>query len=148
MRVIIDRYGCTNRGTFGEIRVCDGAEQLFEGFTVEQPWNYNKAFQSCIPSGQYELVPFSSERWGETFAIVGGTVSKYKEPGKLRYACLFHTANLPRNVQGCIGIGRRQGFIDDQWAVLHSKDAVSEFLQTLYPAGDSIPLLINGPRQF
>jgi len=149
MKVILDRFGSTDKGTFGKLFIKDDEHnKVFEAYTVEKIWADNEPFQSCIPSGSYHIESFSSERYGETFCIVGGTVSKHKTEGKKRFACLFHAANLPRNVQGCIGLGQRQGYLDGEWSVSSSKAAVEDFLQILYKAEGNIPFLIRPPVSF
>ena len=73
-------------------------------FTVECPWLDNAPFVSCVPVGRYLLEAHSSSRRGETWALVGETVSHYAS-ALPRYACLLHVANTVEDVVGCIGPG-------------------------------------------
>ena len=75
---------------------------------VEKPWRDNKPFESCIPSGIYVGVPWKSDKFGDVYAIVGGTVGLYKGRAE-RYACLFHVGNYESDVTGCIGLGSSMG---------------------------------------
>ena len=50
--MILTRFTSTDHGTFGKLYVGD---KTF--FTVEKPWLNNTPFKSCIPSGEYKLIP-------------------------------------------------------------------------------------------
>ena len=75
----------------------------FEG--IERPWKNNEDDTSCIPDGDYQLVPHKG-KYGRVWAFVGETVSHYEEPGKARFACLIHNANWADQLEGCLAIGR------------------------------------------
>ena len=127
--VIITRESTSKDGTFSSVSVATPEETLmFSG--VEKPWRDNKPFVSCIPSGQYVGVPWESEKFGNVYAIVGGTVSlnKGKAP---RYACLFHVGNYERDVSGCIALGR--GSAPNM--VTKSRDAIAKFKELI---GDNL----------
>ncbi len=74
-------------------------------WTVERPWKDNAPFYSCVPGGFYSLVPYSSEKYPDTWALLGEHVSVRKQDGVARYTCLFHIANWALDVEGCIGPG-------------------------------------------
>ena len=61
----MDETGCVSDITIGDLKL----------YGMEQPWRNNKSSISCIPDGQYILVPHESGRYGNTRAFVGGTVS-------------------------------------------------------------------------
>jgi hypothetical protein len=74
-------------------------------------WNNNEPFKSCVPVGVYNLYPFSSPRYGHTFAlrneIIGVTPFKTNFSDRTnRYAILLHSANWARQLQGCIAPGK------------------------------------------
>lgn len=78
--------------------------------SLEQPWNDNKPFVSCVPKGEYDLVPWASQRWGDCYVMVNEDLNVYHSrnsagrPDDGRYKCLFvHRGNWVRNFQGCIG---------------------------------------------
>lgn len=94
-------------------------------FGVERPWLDNKPFVSCIPDGTYPMRRFydvhdyrSSKRidteyvW-EICDVMGRTL------------ILFHVANLPRNVAGCVGLG--MGVYSDLSGVVSSRVAIRDF---------------------
>ncbi len=77
-------------------------------YTTERPWLDNEPNVSCVPVGSYRLEPHSSDRYPDTWALVGETVAHYDErPGIPRFTCLLHVANEPIDVEGCIGPGLR-----------------------------------------
>lgn len=92
--------------------------------TVEQPWRGNKRFVSCIPDGEYTVAPWSSPKFGKCLIISGGTVVKTEAEARSeeRYLCLFHTANRPGELQGCIAPGERRAYIPS--TVVKGLDAV------------------------
>jgi len=134
-------------GTFGELEIYNDMEPAFKCFTVERPWLNNQAMISCVPAGDYLLDTHSSTRFGETFALVGETVSHWAKPGIARSTCLIHTANHWQQVNGCIGLGQALGFVDNQWAVLNSKKTVNEFLELLHSVKETHTLTIEWARQ-
>ena len=102
----IYRFFIHKSGTFSELILdVPGLAEIRVGFGVEQPWADNTPFISCIPAGEYDLVPFTRPNGNEVVAFVGGTVSLYKDPNFKRYTCLIHIANWPQNVEGCLGPG-------------------------------------------
>ena len=88
--------------------------------TIEDPWNDNKPFISCILPGFFKCVRYSSKKHPDTFLIKD-------TPG--RDLCLFHVANTIKDVEGCIGVGEEFGLIDGKLAVLGSGRGFAEFLQ-------------------
>ena len=137
--LVLQRYGSTPMGTFGELII--GAVRLY---TVEQPWNNNTPFHSCIPVGEYRLVPHSTTKYPFAWCMVNHDlgVSHQKEPGMQRYACLIHKANYASQLQGCIAPGMRQGVVANQWAVQQSADAVELILDAL-PKDEEHRLIIQ-----
>lgn len=81
--------------------------------SVEQPWNDNTPFESCIPEGTYTVSPRMSPRFGDCFILSGGTVVKEEREAKdgQRYLCLIHSANWADQLQGCIAFGSRRDFM-------------------------------------
>lgn len=110
--------------------------------TVEQPWADNQPFKSCIPTGIYTLKAFNSPKYGQTFVIVGGTLAATEaevrqNPDKKRWACLLHSANRARELQGCIAPGLSLGSIDSEWSVKNSTLAMRQILEDMHD-GDQL----------
>lgn len=103
MQFKMTRYQSTAAGTFSQMTV--GPEVFY---TVEKPWLNNKPFISCLPAGNYKLVPHKSPKYGDVFCIVdeNAGVTIQQESFSKRYACLFHVANYARDVLGCVGVGQ------------------------------------------
>jgi hypothetical protein len=99
--------------------------------TCERAWLDNQPKISCIPSGDYSLVPHLHGEKAPTWALVGETVSHMPEAGKARSAILLHAANWPHELQGCIAPGRFLGAINVELGVSSSQAAMSEILGVL-----------------
>ena len=102
-------------GTFGAL-VMPGKGVLV---TVERPWvptdQSGKAWpfgldrESCIPAGTYHLERAESPKFGrQMWYIVGSGVTLRESPGnpvEWRSGCMFHAANRPSELMGCIAPG-------------------------------------------
>ena len=113
----------------------------FRAFTVERPWLNNKARESCIPDGKYQMKWYNSPKFGQTWALIGDTVSLFPEAGKARAAILFHKANTMDDLLGCIGLGSTLGTVNGKWAVLNSTATVNTFLEKT--KGKNLTLMIT-----
>src|SRR5690606_12463494 len=87
--------------------------------TLEDPWNNNAPFNSCVPSGQYTLVPHSTDAHPNTWALVNPDLNiyHYPSPDKKqadRFACLIHSGNWEDDVEGCILVGMTQTIMPDR----------------------------------
>tara|TARA_R100001594_G_scaffold68050_2_gene102346 strand:- start:1196 stop:1657 length:462 start_codon:yes stop_codon:yes gene_type:complete len=139
MKLLINRYKAVKGGTLSNVDlICPdrGTINTFHG--IECPWKENKAGVSCIPSGKYELVPHSSDRYPDVWAFVGGTVAHYPDSmqeGQTRYACLIHAANYAHQIQGCLALGTGKGETKHDGesipAVWSSRDAISALREEL-----------------
>jgi hypothetical protein len=96
----LTRFAYFPWGTFGELSVAGRFWSI-----VEQPWNNNEPFRSCIPEGSYEAVKHNSPKWGRCFAIVGEGVAINQGEAR-RYAILIHPANWADQLQGCLAPGK------------------------------------------
>lgn len=121
--ITLERFAYTPFGTFGRFVYGN-----FRAFTVERPWVNNTEKVSCIPEGEYQLIPHNSPKFGNTFALSGDTVSEYPDPNKARALVLIHPANDMNDLEGCIGLGDTLGTVNGIWAVLDSQKTVGTFL--------------------
>ena len=115
--LVLTRFCYAPNGTYGEITLEDGQTL----YTVENPWRDNKPGVSCIPEGRYLCGPRKYNRGGYRAVEI-------KEVPNRKYI-LFHIANVPTDVRGCIGIGSFLGFYKDQWAVTSSRKAFKLFME-------------------
>jgi hypothetical protein len=125
MRLELNRWAYSPKGTFGTMRLSNGQEF----YTIERPWMNNAPGLSCVPEGRYELhyrqtstsIPDS---WnGHSWYLVGETVG-LGDDDKPRSRCCIHIANTMEDVKGCIGMGTALG----SWQVSHSRKALIEFM--------------------
>lgn len=135
--IIIERFCYAPNGTFGRLYYDD-----FSCFTVEREWANNMPYISCIPDGRYICNWHNSPRFGNTLAVVGGSVSLSPSPTHQRSAILFHLGNWPTNFNGCIGLGHTFACINGEMGVSSSRDTVQQFL-SLFHGKANIPLIIT-----
>lgn len=65
-------------------------------YTLENPWKDNAAYISCIPTGTYECLPYSSDKYPDVWELQN-VIGRSK--------ILIHAGNYERNTQGCILVG-------------------------------------------
>jgi hypothetical protein len=132
--MILTRYGSTPLGTFGKLDA-NGIEFV----TVEQPWNHNRPYVSCVPLGKYQLlwrptttsVPAVFEN--HTWYLYNNDVGFIEETGKTRFNCCVHIGNVSGDVSGCIGLGIWFGYPYSQWGVIHSRRAMEQLYSAIGP---------------
>ncbi len=95
-------------GTFGKMAL-DGGDFCS---TCEQPWDNNLPLVSCIPAGDYRLLPYDSPVHGKTVVFHNPALGVYGLPNAIpkgktgRSLCEIHEGNWPRDIKGCIAVGR------------------------------------------
>jgi len=93
--------------------------------TLELPWRNNASGKSCIPAGDYVVVPYESPRHGKTVSIVNEDIGvyQYKQPNA-RWGILAHYARLLRHLQGCIGMESPEAMAEFM-AIIENEDFVN-----------------------
>jgi len=126
-------------GTFGRL-VIDG----FQCFSVERPWESNKADVSCIPEGSYRLQLRESPVVQRTS---GGTYKQGWEVTHVpdRSLIMLHVGNTMADVEGCIAVGAALGWVAGRWAVTDSRRTFSLLMEAL-SASDGWLLTITSTR--
>lgn len=112
--------------------------------TMERPWIPNPAGlggmrrQSCVPPGMYQVHPWHSVNFPETYILTNPALGVYRQPGDIpvgqewgRSAILIHVGNFARNVIGCIAVGMEHGRIGGEPAVLRSIMGMRELNKVL-----------------
>ncbi|MHC6528831.1 MULTISPECIES: DUF5675 family protein [unclassified Vibrio] len=117
-------------GTFGELY--DGSEVVC--VTVEPDWQNNEKNVSCVPAGVYSVTRHSSPRFGDCFAISNKNLGVTVSGPSLRSNCLFHAANYPNELEGCIAPGLTFMPGSSRWGVSSSRKALDK-LKERYPEG-------------
>lgn len=120
--VTLVRHDSSLEGTFGKITVDD-----LTLFTGELPWINNEQDISCIPEGEYDCQWTYSPRFKRYMYLV------FPVDGRL--GIRIHSANLMGDrftgfkcqLNGCIAMGEKLGWLDGQKALLVSKPAIRRF---------------------
>lgn len=84
--------------------------------TLEPPWRDNAIDQSCVPPGDYELIPYLSEEHGATWKLHNPQLRIYGVglvPEGCRDDVEIHSGNVPSDTLGCILIGISAGTMLD-----------------------------------
>lgn len=118
-KVILTRTIKLSDGTFGGIATFDN----LQWFTVERPWLDNQHGISCIPVGTYTC------RWTYFPRAKKFDYMVYNVPN--RTGIFIHSANFPKQVEGCIALGRTIGIMDGQRGVFLSTTAIRQFNMAL-----------------
>tara|TARA_R110000772_G_scaffold76180_1_gene164772 strand:+ start:1748 stop:2137 length:390 start_codon:yes stop_codon:yes gene_type:complete len=97
MNLILDRNIKSSHWNMGSLSDADFPD--FELATLENPWQNNEPYVSCIPEGDYICKRVDSPRYGNTFQV---------QDVEGRTHILFHWGNYERNTLGCILVGLTQ----------------------------------------
>src|SRR5262245_24888923 len=127
------RSESTPDGVFGRLAVPNGRML----FTLEDDWKDNAPGKSCIPTGTYTLRRTIYHKHNlETFEVCD-------VPDRSRI--LIHPANTEEDVEGCIGVGMRRGWVTvakdedtgaanvEKRAVVDSRQAFRLFMDAMGP---------------
>lgn len=125
--------------TFSTLHRPDGSQVCV---MVERAWFDNAPNVSCIPEGDYDLLPTISPKFGACYYLEGGTVT-LTGPSE-RTHILIHSANLPLELQGCLGAGVDLCCLAGQWAVSSSRVAVGMLMDEF--AGRDLKLRIEAHK--
>lgn len=111
MKLLLERHETGPQGTFGTL--------LFAGkslYTLERQWLDNQPNISCIPDGTYRAVVSYSPRFGRRLYLLCAVPN--------RSGIRIHPANLASQLNGCVALGERLGYLDNKKAILMSAPAV------------------------
>ena len=127
--VKIERFAYLEKGTVGKITVDD-----WSCYTIERPWLDNKSNISCIPEGTYKCETFNGTKFKDVVQIMDVPNRSF---------ILFHVANYPGDIEGCIGVGNSFDINELSPMVYNSRVTLADFFVT---AGKSFDLQITGVR--
>ncbi len=124
--VLLQRFESSDHGTLGRVFI----DSLLFCWSLEPPDRDNQTNRSCIPVGRYRCVWHKSPKYGWVYRVTG-------VPG--RGHILIHPGNLGGDVlkgylthtKGCLLLGRRGGWLNNQRAVLVSRPTVRKFFQKM-----------------
>lgn len=117
-KATLKRYETGKDGTFGDFTTDSG----FACYTLEKAWMDNTTDFSCIPPGTYKCDVAASPRFGKVYHV---------RHVKGRTDILIHSANLERELRGCIAPGRAVGTVLGSRGVMSSKDALAALMADL-----------------
>ncbi len=127
MNGTLSRYCHGKFGTFSTLQMGDLVLDM-----VEQDWENNKPYVSCIPNGTYTLEYYISPKHGPSYILSNPELNIGKFKGEAtRFGCLIHKANLASQLEGCMAPGMLLGFYKNQWSVSKSGDAMDELIKVL-----------------
>lgn len=128
--LIIKRTSSIMTGVYGMLLDEHGAPLCL---TAERPWMDNQSNISCIPQGDYQVVPHVSNHFGECLKLEG------THP---RTRILIHKGNNPMtDSRGCILVGMKVGWYKNNHSVLNSKEAFDKLMD--YVGGERFTLTIK-----
>jgi Family of unknown function (DUF5675) len=116
----LTRFKSDENGTFGILKDDNGSKIAY---TCEEPWLDNSPDRSCIPTGAYQVEPYSSPKFSDVWQITG-------VPG--RGAILIHNGNTINDTHGCVLVGDSLGVIGGLPAVLNSVKTLA-YLKGILP---------------
>ena len=146
MQLILKRYCYSATETEGRLLLNDN-EKLF---TLERPWRPGlpggMPFESCVPDGEYELIPHRRPNGDSVFALRNPDLGVYyteQERGDRsgRYLILIHSANFVEQVVGCIAPGMVRTIADNRRMVRSSREAMRKIMSHPYTHLSIIPAL-------
>jgi hypothetical protein len=123
----INRGLSTDEGTFS-VLACP--EVNFTCWVAELPWKSNQSRMSCIPCDEYIVKPVKSPKFGLCFMV---------HDVENRHGILFHSGTWAGDTEkkfkthslGCILPGNKVATIDNQKAVVLSKNTTHRFMETM-----------------
>lgn len=119
--VYLCRMRRSDQGTEGMLFIGD-----YRCCTLELPWRDNKTNISCIPPGEYEVKSRYSNKFGNVYWITDVEGRSW---------ILMHSGNFAgdiskgfkTNVEGCILLGKKFGYLFGQRAILNSRITLRSF---------------------
>ncbi|SHO58776.1 DUF5675 family protein [Vibrio quintilis] len=104
--------------------------------TIERPWKDNQPGISCVPAGEYDLIPHQSPKFGNVYALDAEQNGVTVFGPSQRTHILMHVANRVDQLEGCIAVGMEFGVLKNKhnqnvWAVLDSRTAFDQLMTFL-----------------
>ena len=131
MKILLERFAYMENRTMGQLHIQD---HTF--LTIERPWisslhhKGGRNFESCVPDGEYSLLPFESEAHPESYILKNEELDVFADnPGKDkgRWSILIHVGNYVKDVVGCIA----PGLTGDESHVWESRKAMARIRELL-----------------
>jgi len=121
---IITRFWDDTVQTLGVMNAFQGKDHLMQCKTLELAWKDNKTGISCIPKGEYSVVPYASPSKGDVYLL---------ENVEDRSMVEIHVGNYNSDIQGCILVGDNFSYINsDKEADVTNSRNTFERLKTVF----------------
>lgn len=129
----LERYAYSETETEGRLWLNDETAL----YTLERPWigglPGGMPFESCVPDGEYELLPHTRPDGSQVYALRNPDCGVYytdQERGDRdgRYLILIHPANWVSQVVGCIAPGLVRTISNNQRMVRSSRNAMRQIM--------------------
>lgn len=128
--------------------------------SIERPWvamegtPAGKKGFSCVPAGNYRLLPHTSEAHPNVWALVNPQLDVYHydedvpqaKRGLARTVVLIHPANFASELEGCIAPGKSRAKSSGVWGVFQSRDAINEIRNVLGAYVDNSINIVEAPQ--
>jgi hypothetical protein len=132
-QLLLNRYCYSDTETEGTLWLDDETTLC----SLERPWigglPGGMPFESCVPDGEYELIPHSRPNGDKVYALRNPDLDVYytqqergDRPG--RYLILIHAANWVEQVVGCIAPGLTRTIAENKRMVRSSRIAVQQIM--------------------
>lgn len=137
MKLLLQRFAYTPTETEGRLWLNDDEYVS----TLERPWidgmPGGMPFESCVPDGEYELIPHRRPNGDNVFALRNPDCGVYyteQERGNRdgRYLILIHSANWVEQIVGCIAPGLVRTIADNKRMVRSSRAAMKKIMANKY----------------
>ena len=129
----LERYAYAETETEGRLWLDDETAL----YTLERPWidglPGGMPFESCVPDGEYELIPHTRPNGDHVYALRNPDCGVYyteQERGDRdgRYLILIHSANWVEQVVGCIAPGLVRTIAHNKRMVRSSRHAMRKVM--------------------
>ena len=140
MRATLTRTAHEEKQTRGVLELFNkDGKRIFECLTLELPWKHNQRMISCIPKGDYEVVPRVSQKFSRHLHITNVPNRDW---------ILIHPGNFYTDILGCILVGSKFSDVnkDGVLDVLNSKTTMSALLSTA-PNGFTLTIKDHATNQ-
>ena len=137
-QLVLHRFNYSPTETEGLLYLSNDEKPLH---TLERPWIAGAAggmpFESCVPDGEYELIPHQRPSGDFVYALRNPDLSVYytneERAGRDgRYLILIHSANWVEQVVGCIAPGLVRTIAENKRMVRSSRNAVAKIMAGQY----------------
>jgi hypothetical protein len=134
-RAVLIRLDQNKKQSLGRLFIFDGLDIQYECCTLELADNKNQRNISCIPTGNYDVKPRTSEKYGNHYLV---------ENVENRDYILIHPANYYTQLKGCIAVGSDFYDInkDGECDITYSRRTVKEMLDVA-PDGFDLTIIDN-----